>query len=160
MIGSFRFVALPFERFVPLFGRSEAALQALGARRMVVDEKPGFPCRVSLVDAEVGETVLLVPFTHHDVSTPYRASGPIFIRSHARTANPAVDEVPIMFKHRQLSIRAYDEAAMMVDAKVVTGTDLEATIRHLFANESVGYLHIHNAGPGCFNCSVVRAGFP
>ncbi|HJS58772.1 MAG TPA: DUF1203 domain-containing protein [Vicinamibacteria bacterium] len=127
---------------------------------MVVDEKPGFPCRVSLVDAEVGETVLLVPFTHHDVSTPYRASGPIFIRSHARTANPAVDEVPIMFKHRQLSIRAYDEAAMMVDAKVVTGTDLEATIRHLFANESVGYLHIHNAGPGCFNCSVVRAGFP
>lgn len=65
-----------------------------------------------------------------------------------------------MFEHRQLSIRAYDEAAMMVDAKVVNGTDLEETIRHLFANESVAYLHIHNAGPGCFNCSVVRARFP
>lgn len=157
MSGSFRFVALPAERFAPLFVRSDAALQALGARRMVVDEKPGFPCRVSLVDAEVGESVLLVPFTHHDVSTPYRASGPIFIRSDARTAHPAVAEVPIMFKHRQLSIRAYDGAAMMVGAKVVTGSDLEATIRHLFANESVAYLHIHNAGPGCFNCSVVRA---
>ena len=157
MHGSFRFVALPAERFAPLFGRSDAALHAVGARRMVVDEKPGFPCRVSLVDAEVGESVLLVPFTHHDVFTPYRASGPIFIRSGARTANPPVDDVPIMFKHRQLSIRAYDEAAMMAVAKVVTGSDLEATIRHLFANESVAYLHIHNAGPGCFNCSVERA---
>jgi 6-phosphogluconate dehydrogenase (decarboxylating) len=68
-----------------------------------------------------------------------------------------VDEIPVMFKHRQLSIRAYDGAAMMVGAKVVAGSDLEATIRHLFANENLGYLHIHNAGPGCFNCSVVRA---
>jgi hypothetical protein len=68
-----------------------------------------------------------------------------------------VDEIPVMFAHRQLSVRAYDEAAMMVGAKVVAGCDLEATIRHLFANEIVCYLHIHNAGPGCFNCSVVRA---
>ena len=101
--------------------------------------------------------VLLVPFTHHDVASPYRASGPIFVRSGARTANPAIDEVPLMFRHRLLSIRAYDAAAMMVDAEVVQGSALEDAIRRCFAREGVSYLHIHNARPGCYNCRVVRA---
>lgn len=154
---SFQFIALPSEPFASLFSQSDTELQAVGARRMAVDEKPGFPCRVSLADAEIGETVLLVSFTHHDVSSPYRASGPIFVRQNARTASPAVDEIPAMFKHRLLSIRGYDAAAMMVGAEVVNGSELEDTIRRLFANESVSYLHIHNARPGCYNCRVVRA---
>ena len=62
-----------------------------------------------------------------------------------------------MFRDRLLSIRAYDEAAMMVGAEVVSGSDLGSTIRDLFTNESVSYLHIHNARPGCYNCRVVRA---
>ena len=62
-----------------------------------------------------------------------------------------------MLRHRLLSIRGYDAAAMMVAAEVVTGSDLEDTIQRLFANESVSYLHIHNARPGCYNCRVVRA---
>jgi len=150
-------IALSSEQFAGLFRRSDAELAAMGARRVVVDEKPGYPCRVSLVDAEVGETVLLVPFTHHDVSSPYRASGPIFVRSGARTASLAADEIPAMLRHRLLSIRGYDAAAMMVSAEVVKGSDLEGAIRRLFANDSVSYLHIHNAGPGCYNCRVVRA---
>jgi hypothetical protein len=112
---------------------------------------------VSLTDAEVGETVLLVPFTHHDVSSPYRASGPIFVRQGARTVSPAVDEIPVMFRHRLLSIRGYDADAMMAGADVVNGSELEEAIRRLFANESVSYLHVHNAGPGCYNCRVERA---
>src|SRR5262245_14667758 len=95
---SFRFIALPSEQFASLFSRSDAELKAAGARRMIVDEKPGFPCRVSLADAEVGETVVLLPFTHHDVSTPYRGSGPIFVRRDARTVSPAVGEIPLMFR--------------------------------------------------------------
>jgi hypothetical protein len=154
---SFRFIALPAERFAPLFDRSNAALQEIGVRRMVVTEKPGFPCRVSLVDAELGETVLLVPFVHHDTSCPYRSSGPIFVRRGALTANPAVGEVPEMLRHRTLSIRAYDEVGMMTGAAVVKGGELEEAMRRLFADESVGYLHIHNAGPGCYNCRVERA---
>lgn len=157
MSGSFQFVALPSERFVPLFEQNDEELQGVGARRVLVDEKPGFPCRVSLVDAEVGETVLLVPFVHHDVLSPYRASGPVYVRRSARTASPAADEVPGMFRHRLLSVRAYDGAAMMAGAKVVDGKELEAAIRRLFADERVAYLHIHNAGAGCYNCSVVRA---
>ncbi len=140
-----------------MFSQSDKQLQAVGARRLVVDEKPGTPCRVSLSDAEVGETVLLVPFAHHDVSSPYSASGPIFVRRDARTVNPEINEIPTMFRHRQLSVRGYDKAAMMVDAEVVNGRDLGDAILRLFSNESVSYLHVHNAGPGCYNCRVERA---
>ena len=119
MNSSFQLIALPSEQFMSLFTQSDAALQVTGARRMIVDHKPGYPCRVSLIDAEVGETVILLAFTHHNVSSPYRASGPIFVRSGARTASPAVGEIPAMFRHRLLSIRAYDASAMMVGGEVV-----------------------------------------
>ena len=157
MTPSFQFIALPSEQFTPLFSQSDEQLKAMGARRMVVDENPGFPCRVSLADAEIGETVILARFTHHDVLSPYRASGPIFVRSGARTASPGAGDIPAMFRHRLLSIRAYDDSAMMVDAEVVKGGDLENDIQRLFANDRVSYLHIHNARPGCYNCRVVRA---
>jgi Protein of unknown function (DUF1203) len=157
MKSSFQFVALPSERFAPLFSHRDMELQAMGVRRMIVDEKPGFPCRVSLEDAEVGEIVILLCFTHHEVPSPYRASGPIFVRSAARTARPAAGEIPAMLRHRLLSIRAYDAAAMMVGADVVNGSELESAIQRLFANERVSYLHIHNATPGCYSCCVVRA---
>jgi hypothetical protein len=62
-----------------------------------------------------------------------------------------------MFHHRLLSVRAYDEAAMMKDARVVEGRALEETITNFFTTEAISYLHIHNAGPGCFNCMVQRA---
>jgi len=154
---SFQFVALPSEPFAPLFSLTDAELQAIDARRMVVIEKPGTPCRVSLADAEVGETVVLVPFTHHDVSSPYRASRPIFVRSGVRMAIPAVDEIPAMLGHRLLSVRGYDAAAIMVGTEVVDGSKLDDAIRRLFTRESISYLHIHNAGAGCYNCRVVRA---
>ncbi|MBI2995080.1 MAG: DUF1203 domain-containing protein [Gammaproteobacteria bacterium] len=157
MNNSFQFVALPSGRFAPLFNLDDTELQALGGRRIMVDAKPGFPCRVSLADAEVGESVLLIPFAHHDVASPYRASGPIFVRSGVETARPAVDEIPVMFRHRLLSVRAYDEAATMIGAEVVEGLELETSIRRFFDNESVTFLHVHNARPGCFNCRVVRA---
>ncbi len=153
---SFRLIALPSEQFAALFKRSESELEAMGARRMTVDEKPGYPCRVSLADAEIGETVLLLPFTHHDVSSPYRASGPIFVREGVPTASPRADEITTMFRHRLLSIRGYDASAMMLSAEVVNGSELEESIRRAFENDDVRYLHVHNARPGCYNCRVER----
>lgn len=157
MTRGFQFVALRSEQFEPLWRKGDAELRAMGVRRMVVDEKPGFPCRVSLADADVGETVLLLPFVHHDVPSPYRASGPIFVRGGAMTAQPAAGEIPLMFRHRLLSVRAYDAGAMMIGAEVVKGDALEDAIGRGFADERVSYLHIHNAIPGCYNCRVVRA---
>jgi hypothetical protein len=61
-----------------------------------------------------------------------------------------------MFRSRLLSLRGYDETAMMVGAEVVNGSELEDGIRRLFAHASVSYLHVHNARPGCYNCRVER----
>lgn len=153
----FRLVALEGESFDALRTLDDDGLRARGARRMRADEKPGFPCRVSLVDAEPGEEVILLPFTHHEVDTPYRASGPIFVRVNARTARPGVNEVPEMIRSRLLSVRAYDARGMMVDCEVVEGSNLEELIERTFSDPRVEYLHLHNARPGCFNCRVVRA---
>ena len=127
-----------------------------GARRVVVDAAPGFPCRVSLQDAAVGETVIAVSHTHHDVTSVYRASGPIFVREDAMLAEPPVNVLPAMLLARPQSLRAYDEHGEMVAADLCGG-DLEGRIRGLLAHPGVAYLHLHNAEPGCFNCRVERA---
>jgi hypothetical protein len=109
------------------------------------------------MDAPIGETVILTPFQHHDVSSPYQSAGPIFVRETAQTTKPKPNEIPVMFHHRLLSVRAYNEAAMMKAAKVVEGKALQETIRNFFTNSDIAYLHVHNAAPGCFNCMVQRA---
>jgi hypothetical protein len=152
----FRISALPLEPFVPLFPLSDAELASHGGLHYVADKKPGFPCRVSLLDAEPGERVILVPFPHHAVDSPYRASGPIFVREGAKQAMLAVNEVPQSVRGRLLSIRAYDADGLMVDAEVADGRELEGQIERFFASPNVAYLHLHNARPGCYSCRVDR----
>jgi hypothetical protein len=145
------------EMFSPLLPLSDEELALQKVMWLDVDSEPGFPCRVSLTDAKVGERVLAFSFEHHDVDSPYRSSGPIFVREHARTAEPAKNEIPKMLRHRLLSIRAYDSAHMMIGAQVSQGVELEHAIETQFKNSAVEYIHIHNANPGCFNCAVYRA---
>ena len=154
---SFRISALPREPFEALFRLDELELAKLGIRRRVAKEKPGYPCRVSLEDAEVGESLLLLPYEHHPVDGPYRASGPIYVRESSRQASPAVNEVPAQLRSRLLSARAYSAKGMMRDAAVVEGAELEATLEALFADPKVAYVHLHNAKPGCFAARVDRA---
>lgn len=52
----FRITGLSPESFQPLFGLSGAALAARGVIRQIADKRPGFPCRITLEDAEPGET--------------------------------------------------------------------------------------------------------
>lgn len=157
MSAGFRFTALEASLFVPLFSLSDEELERRNVRRMTADAFPGFPCRVSLQDAAVGEQVLLLPFEHHAAASPYRSSGPIYVRTNAVTAVPEKNEVPVMFRHRRLSLRSYDAAGMMTEACVTEGAVLEQDILRLFGRSAVENLHVHNAGPGCFNCSVRRA---
>ncbi|MEI6582772.1 MAG: DUF1203 domain-containing protein [Chitinophagia bacterium] len=124
---------------------------------MIVDEYPGFPCRVSLEDAEIGEEVILLPYQHHKTNSPYQSSGPIFVRKIAKTVTYDLDEIPKMFNHRLLSLRGYDKNAIMKDASVIEGTNLKAQILKTFENNEIHYIHIHNAKPGCYNCLVERA---
>ena len=143
----------PFEN---LFDLDDAALAARGIRRMRSDKAVGFPCRVSLEDTPVGEEVLLLTFTHQDSASPYRASGPIFVR---RGQSPAriVNALPPYLTLRPLSVRAYDATDEMVDADVVDGSAAEPLIRRYLARPDVAYLHVHFARRGCFACRIDRA---
>ena len=155
---SFRISSLPVEPFAPLFGLSDAELLAKGARRQIADEKPGFPCRVTLADAEPGESLILVNYQHLPVSSsPYRAAGPIFVRESAKRGAEVVGEVPDYLARRILSIRAYDAEGMMLDADVVDGKELPAMIEKLFENDGVDYLHAHFAKRGCYAARIDRA---
>ena len=154
---TFQIHALPIEPFVADLSLTDEALRARGIRRVVADSRPVYPCRVSLQDAREGERLLLLPYLHHDVDTPYRASGPIYVRESAVPALPGVDEVPALLRSRLLSLRAYDVRGMMVWADVLPGTELESGIAQLFALERSAYLHVHYAKPGCYACRVDRA---
>lgn len=153
----FQISALPVEPFAPLFAFSDAELARHRAVRRVADAKPGFPCRVSLQDAEPGETVILLNFEHLPADSPYRAAHAIYVRQGAVQARPAVDETPALFRTRLLSLRAYDQAGMMTAAEVVHGSVLEPALEAMLADPAAAYLHIHNAKPGCYAARVDRA---
>lgn len=156
MINNFRIVALPKKLFTSLLKLNANQLNAFNAKWLTVDSNPGYPCRVSLQDAEIGEKVLALSYTFHNVESPYKASGPIFIREMANTAELEINHIPKMLSNRHLSVRAYNEKSMIVDAVDVMGRNLRDMIQKLFSNKQTAYLHIHNAKPGCFNCSVLR----
>ena len=155
-MSSFRLVGLAAENFEPFFAMSDAELAALGARRVVADAPVGFPCRVSLADAEAGDELLLLPFEHLSTGSPYRASGPVFVRRGARRAVLAPGEIPPYVTRRWMSVRAYDADDMMVAAEVCDGAEVRAVIERLIADEAVAFIHQHNAKRGCFSCRVER----
>ena len=154
---SFRIQGLPVAPFTPLFDMGEQELAARGVVRRVADRQPGFPCRVSLRDAQPGEAVLLLNYEHLPVPGPYRSRHAIYVREHAEEYKPDVNEIPEVLCSRLLSVRAFDPSGMMVGADVVAGVGVAAVIERQFANPTVAYLHLHNAKPGCFAASVVRA---
>ena len=124
--------------------------------RVVATEKPGFPCRVSLADAEIGEELVLLPFEHQPANSPYRASGPIFVRQGAMQARIAPGVIPELVRRRLMSVRAYDAAHLMIDAIVCEGDEAASVIRTMFDDEAIAYIHLHNAKRGCFSCAVHR----
>lgn len=154
---SFQIHALSPAPFEPLFAMSDAELAKVLATRMIADAKPGYPCRVSLADAEIGESVILVNFEHQPADSPYRASHAIFIREHAEQAFPNVGTVPAALATRLISVRAFDDQHYLVNADVVDGSGLSGSLRSMLQNADVAYLHLHHAKPGCFAARVTRA---
>jgi hypothetical protein len=153
---SFRITGLAPEPFRPLFGLSDQELAAQGVRRYVADSKPGFPDRVEMRDAEPGETVLLLNYTHQPADTPYRASHAIFVIEGARMRYDRIDEVPAALRLRTLSLRAFDKYDLIVDADLVDGGNVESTIQRFFADPRVAYIHAHYAKYGCYAARIDR----
>jgi hypothetical protein len=154
---TFRITGLDPAPFRDFFGKSDAELAALGARRYVVDQKPGYPDRIEMRDLDVGETALLVNYTHLDAGSPYRSSHAVFVREGATSAYDAVDEIPDVLRRRLLSVRAFDRHAMMLTADVIDGSALRDWITSTFENAAVDFIDLHNAKPGCFAARVRRA---
>ncbi len=155
-MSSFRLVGLDRAAFAPLFDLDDDALRARGARRRIATAASGFPCRISLQDAAVGEELLLLPFEHLTEDSPYRASGPIYVRRNAQPRTLGVGEVPAYVSARQISLRGYSERHLMVDAVVCEGTDVATQIERMFADPKIAYAHLHNARPGCYSCRAER----
>jgi hypothetical protein len=153
----FRISGLPIDLFNRYFGMSDTELAEHHAQRVVADSRPGYPCRVSLVDAEPGEALILLPFLHHDVQGPYRSSGPIYVRETAQEAQLEINEIPEVAKTRLMSVRAYSKNGLLQASAVAEREALVVLIREFLSDENIAYLHLHNAKPGCYSCRVDRA---
>ena len=152
----FRISGLPIAPFAPLLELDADALRARGIVELPVEEPHVWPCRVSLEDALPGERVLLLNYRHQPADSPYAASGPIVVRRLARATRSTVNEVPEQQRRRLLSVRAYDVRGWIVDAEVTPGTGLERVIEQFFGDPAIAYLHVHNAGRGCYACRIDR----
>jgi hypothetical protein len=148
-----RYTGLDADPFRDLFALSDAELAARNILKLAAE--PGSPCRVSLEDAVPGESVLLLPFEHQPVATPYRGAGAIFVRQSALQTYDS-DLPPPVFRSRMLSLRAYDESGMMVKADLCDGPDAPAVCARLLANNRATYIHAHYAKYGCYAAKVTR----
>lgn len=153
---AYRIEGLSPEPFADLFGLPDAELAERGAVRVTADGKPGFPCRVTLEDAEPGETLILVNHVSQEAATPYRASHAIFVREGASAPACFVDETPPVFGGRTLSLRGFDSAGMMQDAVLALPGEADAKIRALLARPDIVSIHAHNAVRGCFAARIER----
>ena len=155
---SFVVTGLPLDEFRPLFGLTDAELAQRGVQRHRADAPVGFPCRVTLKDAQPGETLLLLNYEHQPADTPFRARHAIFVGEGAAETASYRDEVPPSLAVRPyISLRPFDEAGMMVDGVVAPGAQLATEIERLLARPDVAYIHAHYAGRGCYAARIDRA---
>jgi hypothetical protein len=154
---TFRISGLQPAPFQPLFGLPKADLAARGVRRVTVTEPHAAPCRITLADAEPGETVLLLNFEHQPADTPFRSRHAIFVRE---TAGERFDEtgvVPDALRRRPLSLRAFDAEGMMIDADLADGTELERVLEPMLTRPETAYVHLHYAKRGCYAALATKA---
>jgi len=154
---SFIISGLPSEEFQPLFDLSDDELEERGVIRKTADNKPGYPCRVTLEDAESGERVLLVNYESHKAATPYRSSYAIYVRENAGAPAHYRNELPPVMNGRPIALRIFDKDGMLIGADMGANGDLTTKINAALENPNAAYIHAHNAMHGCFAAEVRRA---
>ena len=64
--------------------------------------------------------------------------------------------VPEVLRTRLLSVRAFDDNGIIIDADVVEGVAAAPVFERLLQNDKATYLHVHNAKRGCHAARVER----
>jgi hypothetical protein len=147
---------LPRALFAPYFAMSEDELARAGARRVIADSDRGFPCRIGLRDARVGERLILLQYVSHDVPGPYRSAYAIYVSEEGEPAAACVDALPDYLDRRPLSLRGFDEDGMVVIAVLSPAGEGDMAIRLLFADTRIAYILAHFAAYGCFAARIER----
>ena len=154
---SFRVLGIDPAQFSHLFDLPDADLAAAGAKRYVVDAKPGFPDRIEVRDMEIGERAILLNYEHQPANTPYRSRHAIFVHEGAKVALDTVDAIPEVIRIRPISLRAFNDDGEMIDADLSDGEALIPLIERFFSDPNITYLQAHYAKRGCYAARIVRA---
>ena len=109
-----------------------------------------------LFELSDSEELILVNYEHQSGNSPYRAAHAIFVRKGVEQAQPAVGEVPELFNNRALSLRVFNDQAMIVAADLIEGKDLGSALDRLLTNPTAAYVHIHYAKFGCYAARADR----
>lgn len=153
---SFIISGLNGNSFQHLYGLSDDELKAYGAIRFNVDKYPSCPDRITLTDIPVGKHAILLNHTYLDSRSPYRGTHAIFIWEGKIEPQVLKDEIPEIMQNRMISLRAFDQNDMMIEAGVVSSEDIKETILAFFQISEVEFIHAHNAKQGCFSCRITR----
>jgi hypothetical protein len=153
---TYQITGLDPAQFTHVVGASDADLTGHAAVRVTATAKPGYPCRITLEDAEPGETLILLNHVSHDVTTPYRNAYAIYVRESALAPAQYRDTIPPVFETRPLGLRAFDASGMLRTAALALPGEADAKIRDVFANPEIAYIDVHNAVHGCFAARVER----
>jgi hypothetical protein len=153
---TYRIEGLEREAYGGLLGLSDDELAPRNARRVTANSRPGFPCRVTLEDAEPGESLILFNHVSHNVPTPFRSAYAIYVREKAVGPASYVDEPPPVFTGRALGLRGFDAEGMLRGALLALPGEADSKIRALFERPEIETIHAHNAAAGCFAARIVR----
>jgi Protein of unknown function (DUF1203) len=106
---AYSITGLSVEPFQPLSGLSDEELAKYHVVRVTADAPVGYPCRVLLEDAKLGETLLLLSHEYQPADTPYRGRHAIFVNEAATEPRTFIDEVPpVLSVRKAVSLRSFN----------------------------------------------------
>lgn len=116
------------------------------------------PCRFTLTDHPAGSAMRLLAWAVPQPAGHYALQSPIFLGADGGQAWDAPGVVPPVVAARQVALRAYDAAGMMLyDAnRLVLDGGHDAAITALLDRPDVAFLNCHTALAGCYLCRFER----
>ena len=121
-----------------------------------ISTEGGEPCRDVLRRARPGEEIILASYSPFTKETPYREFGPVFVLANPDDQAP-LDTLPTGgYLRDRFVLRAYSQEEAIVDAKMVTPDEADATIEQFLASPDVAFVHARFPVYGCFACRIER----